>query len=56
MHSLLELFTQSKQGKTDSTGDSEEYKSKTVLIADALFALLLSVTVSLVVWVADSQN
>ena len=39
---LLELFTQSTLGVTDSTGDAEEYKrvSKTVVFAGALLALL----------------
>ena len=42
MLELLELFTQSTLGVTDSTGDAEEYKrvSKTVVFAGALLALL----------------
>ena len=55
MHKLLELFTQSKLGDTDSTEDAEEYEkeSETVIIASALFALvvmlfgLLTLTVKL---------
>ena len=39
---LLKLFTQSKLGDTDSTGDAEELEreSKTVVFVSALFALL----------------
>ena len=39
---LLELFTQSKLGDTDSTRDAEEYEreSKTVVFVGALLALL----------------
>ena len=42
MHELLELFTQSELGDTDTTGDAEEYKreSETVVLANALFTLL----------------
>ena len=42
VHDLLELFTESKLGDTDSAADAEEYKreSKTVVFAGALFALL----------------
>ena len=41
-HKLLELFTQSKVGDTDSAGDAEEYEreSETVVLARALFSLL----------------
>ena len=42
VHELLELFTQSKSGGTDSTGGAEEYKkeSETVEFAGAFLALL----------------
>ena len=42
VHELLELFTQSKLGDTDSTGDAEEKEreSKTVVFVSALLALL----------------
>ena len=42
VHELLQLFTQSKLGDTDSTGNAEEYEreSKTVIFARALCALL----------------
>ena len=42
VHELLELFTQSKLGDTDSTGDAEEYEreSETVVFVGALLALL----------------
>ena len=42
VHELLELFTQSKLGDTDSTGDAEEYEreSETVIFAGVLLALL----------------
>ena len=36
MHELWELFTQSKLGDTDSTGDVEEYERA----SGALFAVL----------------
>ena len=40
MHELLELFTQSKLGDTDSTGDAEEWEteSETVVFVGALLA------------------
>ena len=42
VHELLELFTQSKLGDTDSTGDAEEQErdSETVVFVGALLALL----------------
>ena len=42
VHELLELFTQSKSGDADSTGDADEHKreSETVVFASALLALL----------------
>ena len=42
MHELLELFTQSRFGNTDSTGDAEEYEreSKTVVFGGAILLLL----------------
>ena len=42
MHELLELFTESKLGDTDSTGDAEEWErgSETVLFVGALLGLL----------------
>ena len=42
VYELLELFTQSKLGDTDSTGDAEEYERepKTVVFVGALLALL----------------
>ena len=42
MHELLELFTQSKLGDTDSTGDAEESEreSETVVFVSAFLALL----------------
>ena len=42
MHELLELFTQSKLGDNDSTGDGEEWEREfeTVVFAGALLALL----------------
>ena len=42
VHELLELFTQSKLGDTDSTGDAEEWEreSETVVFVGALLALL----------------
>ena len=42
VHELLELFTQSKLGDTDSTGDAEEYKMEfaAIVFASALLALL----------------
>ena len=42
MHELLELFTQSKLGDTDITGDAEEWEreSETVVFVGALLALL----------------
>ena len=42
MHELLKLFTQSKLGDTDSTGDAEEWErgSETVLFVGALLGLL----------------
>ena len=42
VHELFELFTQSKLGDTDSTGDAEEWErgSKTVVFVGALLALL----------------
>ena len=46
MHELFELFTQSKFGDTDSTGDTEESEresereSETVVFVSALLALL----------------
>ena len=51
MHELLGLFTQSKLGNTDSTGDAEEYEkdSETVLFAGALLALLAMLVWSLTV-------
>ena len=51
MHKLLELFTQSKLGGADSTGDAEEYKreSETVVFAGSLFALLAMLFWSLTV-------
>ena len=53
MHELWELFTQSKLGDTDSTGDSEEYdrESRTVPFAGALLALLAMLFWSLTVTV-----
>ena len=38
VHEVLELFTQSKLGDTDSKGDAEEYK--TIVFASALLVLL----------------
>ena len=42
VHELLELFTQSKLGDTDSTGDAEESEreSETVVFVSAFLALL----------------
>ena len=42
VHELLELFTQSKLGDTDSAGDAEELEreSETVVFVGALLALL----------------
>ena len=42
VHELLQLFTQSKLGDTDSTGDAEEFKreSETVVFVSALLALI----------------
>ena len=42
MHEHLELYTQSKLGDTDSTGDAEEYKTEfaAIVFASALLALL----------------
>ena len=42
MHELLELFTQSKLGDTDSMGDAAEYEreSETAVLVVALLALL----------------
>ena len=44
VHELLELFTQSKLGDTDSTGDAEEYEreSESVKFASAHFVLVAS--------------
>ena len=41
VYELLELFTQSKLGDTDSTGDAEEWEreSETVVFVGALLAL-----------------
>ena len=54
MYELLKLFTQSKLGDTDSTGDAEMYKreSETDIFAAALFALLAMLLWSLMakVW------
>ena len=48
---LLELFTQSKFGDTDSKGDAEELEreSKTVVFVGALLALLAMLVWSLTV-------
>ena len=42
VHELLELFTQSKLGDTDSTGNAEEFEreSETVVFVSALLALI----------------
>ena len=42
VHELLELFTQSKLGDTDSTEDAEEFEreSETVVFVSALLALI----------------
>ena len=54
VHTLLELFKQSKSGDTGSTGDAEEYKreSKTVVFAGALFAqqAILSWSLTVNIW------
>ena len=51
MHELLELFTQSKLGDTDSTGDAEKYEkeSETFVFVGALLALLAMLVWSLTV-------
>ena len=51
MHELLELFTQSKLGETDSTEDAEQYEreSETVVFASALRVLLTMLVWSLTV-------
>ena len=49
VHELLELFTQSKLGDTDSTAEDYERESETVIFAGALFALLASLFWLLVV-------
>ena len=51
MHELLELFTQSKLGDTDSTGDAEEKEkeSETVVFVGALLVLLAMLVWSLTV-------
>ena len=49
VHELLDLFTQSKLGDTDSTGDAEEYarEPETFVFAGALLALLAMLVWSL---------
>ena len=51
MHELLELFTQSKLGETDSTEDAEQYEreSETVVFVSALRVLLTMLVWSLTV-------
>ena len=52
VHELLDLFTQSKLGDTDSTGDAEVYEreSATVVFASALLALL-----AMLVWLLTDK-
>ena len=51
VHELLELFTQSKLGDTDSTGDAEELEreSESVVFVGALLAILAMLVWSLTV-------
>ena len=47
VHELYELFTQSKLGDTDNTGDAEEYKRESETF---LFALTFPVLLGMLVW------